>query len=209
MNCCHQNNTVELATCGLGASCAGTCSAHGATLCPSGDCAGDCEIPFDQEPGQTASQRRTLATQPAVAFKWCSPQCNVWKHKGCCYNPACNRRRSRACRWMNFLTGPSYICIVQALSQYLFRKYLSIPGQFAQWIVDLWGPGGAHSWHLFFGWRCPVVPRLAHMNIIRIKNIFYLALQCRLECEPGFVSQQTPLITCVDGKYVKSVIIRK
>ena len=29
------------------------------------------------------------------------------------------------------------------------------------------------------------------------------ALQCRLECEPGYVAQRTPLITCVKGKYAK------
>ena len=29
------------------------------------------------------------------------------------------------------------------------------------------------------------------------------ALQCRLECEPGYVAQRTPLITCVNGEYAK------
>merc|ERR1719270_1230510 len=29
----------------------------------------------------------------------------------------------------------------------------------------------------------------------------YTALQCRLECEAGYISQKTPLITCVDGIY--------
>ena len=33
------------------------------------------------------------------------------------------------------------------------------------------------------------------------------AIQCRLECEPGFVAQHTPLITCVNGQYAKGVII--
>ena len=31
----------------------------------------------------------------------------------------------------------------------------------------------------------------------------YPALQCRLECEPGYVAQRTPLITCVNGEYAK------
>ena len=33
--------------------------------------------------------------------------------------------------------------------------------------------------------------------------IKFPALQCRLECEPGFVSQRSPLITCVNGEYAK------
>ena len=32
---------------------------------------------------------------------------------------------------------------------------------------------------------------------------FLLALQCRLECEPGYVAQRVPLITCVNGEYEK------
>ena len=31
------------------------------------------------------------------------------------------------------------------------------------------------------------------------------ALQCRLECDSGYVAQQTPLITCVKGEYAKKV----
>ena len=34
------------------------------------------------------------------------------------------------------------------------------------------------------------------------KNQFS-ALQCWLECEPGYVAQRVPLITCVDGEYEK------
>ena len=41
ITCCHPNNTFEVATCGQGASCAGQCSALGASLCPSGDCTDD------------------------------------------------------------------------------------------------------------------------------------------------------------------------
>ena len=32
---------------------------------------------------------------------------------------------------------------------------------------------------------------------------FFPALQCRLECDPGYVAQKTPLITCVNGEYAK------
>ena len=101
VNCCHLNDTIEFATCGLGASCAGKCSALGASLCPSGNCSGQCEIPFEPETRET----RSVSTKPSSAFAWCSARCNVWRHPGCCYNPVCRRKRKRACRWMNFLTG--------------------------------------------------------------------------------------------------------
>ena len=111
VNCCHQNDTLELATCGLGASCAGSCSAVGASLCPSGNCTGDCAMPFDlHETNETTSSRRSYATKPASKFKWCSARCNVWKHKGCCYNPVCREKsksHKKACGWFNYLTGTS------------------------------------------------------------------------------------------------------
>ena len=104
--CCRSDNTIEpiVATCGLGASCAGSCSDLGASLCPSGNCAGDCEMPFEEE---TTSRRPrwSAATLPSSAVKWCSARCNVWRHKECCLHPTCRRRRSRACGWMNYLTG--------------------------------------------------------------------------------------------------------
>ena len=33
--------------------------------------------------------------------------------------------------------------------------------------------------------------------------LIFSALQCWLECEPGYVAQRVPLITCVNGKYAK------
>ena len=96
VNCCHLNDRLELATCGLGASCAGSCSALGAKLCPSGDCAGDCEMPFDQDTNQIQARGQSGATKPSQEFRWCSARCNVWKNKGCCYNPKCRSKRSKA-----------------------------------------------------------------------------------------------------------------
>ena len=34
-------------------------------------------------------------------------------------------------------------------------------------------------------------------------KIFISALQCRLECEPGYIAQRKPIITCVNGVYVQ------
>ena len=117
VNCCHPNDRLELATCGLGASCAGSCSALGAKLCPSGDCTGDCEMPFDQDTNQIQARGQSGATKPSQKFRWCSARCNVWKNKGCCYNPKCRSKRSKACRWMNYLTGDIFnILELQTLS---------------------------------------------------------------------------------------------
>ena len=33
--------------------------------------------------------------------------------------------------------------------------------------------------------------------------LHFSALQCRLECQSGYVAQRTPLITCVNGEYAK------
>ena len=39
-------------------SCGASCSALGAKLCPSGDCSGDCRIPFGQATSDDKIQRR-------------------------------------------------------------------------------------------------------------------------------------------------------
>ena len=41
------------------------------------------------------------------------------------------------------------------------------------------------------------------MEPSKLKFEIFLALQCRLECESGYVAQRTPLITCVNGEYAK------
>ena len=107
--CCHLNHTIELATCGLGVSCGGSCSTLGAFLCPSGDCSGDCRMSFGNEIDQNGAQSRlSLATLPSRHFKWCSAKCNVWRHQQCCFNPVCYRKsrsHKEACSWFNYLSG--------------------------------------------------------------------------------------------------------
>ena len=153
VNCCHENNTLELAACGLGASCAGTCSALGAVLCPSGNCSGSCEMPFEEEEAEEATSRRkpsSQATKPITAFKWCSPRCNVWRNKGCCYNPVCKKKRSRACRWINFLTG-KIVRFQTDLNLNLFRKHLPAAWLFAEWELVLSVEGAPCLWNKFPG----------------------------------------------------------
>ena len=112
VTCCHPDNTFEVATCGQGASCAGQCSALGASLCPSGDCTDDprtCDRDFgSDEDGQSGGSTDTLS---ALDLDWCTNakhQCRVIKHKDCCYNPKClkwSEDRKERCAWLNYLTG--------------------------------------------------------------------------------------------------------
>ena len=139
VNCCHENNTLELAACGLGASCAGACSALGAVLCPSGNCSGSCEMPFEEEEETKEATSRGFssgATKPSKAYRWCSPRCNVWKTKGCCYNPNCKKKRSKECRWIDFITG-NIVRIRARLNLNLFREHLPAAWLFAKWELVL------------------------------------------------------------------------
>ena len=111
VTCCHPDNSFEVATCGQGASCAGKCSAIGASLCPSGNCTDDpatCDLEFNDETSEDQGRKRSSATLSGTDLAWCtSDGCRVRKHKGCCYNPNCLRWRGRrrACKWLNYLTG--------------------------------------------------------------------------------------------------------
>ena len=87
VNCCRSDNTLKLATCGLGASCAGQCSALGASLCPSGECSDDprtCELDFNNDNAEGQQQRgQSTATLSGSDLKWCiSDRCRVRKHPG-------------------------------------------------------------------------------------------------------------------------------
>ena len=103
VSCCHQNETQEIVSCGLGTSCAGQCSAIGASLCPSGVCSGnpaDCQIGLDID-------ARSLATLPSTTLQGCLQQCNVRRRRECCYCPTCRQRYPSACSWMNYLRTSS------------------------------------------------------------------------------------------------------
>ena len=164
VNCCRSDNTVELATCGLGVSCAGNCSALGASLCPTGNCTGGCDMPFEQQETYEIESRSRISasTQPSTAFKWCTPKCNVWQRKGCCYNPVCRKRsvsHKRACRWFNYLTGTSWWTPQQlGADNYFFRKDLPFPRKLALWQLELWNARDSNPWHPPLGQRCTVIP---------------------------------------------------
>ena len=109
VTCCHANQSIEVKTCGFGASCEGKCTAINAYLCPSGNCTGeirDCEYDFDRENGgDEPDESSSIATEPSSSFNWCSPRCPVVKHKACCFNPKCFKKKSERCKFISFLTG--------------------------------------------------------------------------------------------------------
>merc|ERR1712062_128736 len=96
VTCCHQNTTAELATCGMGTSCEGSCSAIKASLCPSGDCAGDCELPFELESNLNEG-KLSISSIPPWQLNWCTNSCNVWTYPVCCFNPVCYEARKKTC----------------------------------------------------------------------------------------------------------------
>ena len=114
VTCCHQSSLqVSIVSCGLGASCAGQCSAMGAILCPSGVCTErprDCVLNMDawaENRTQEIQQNKTrsLVTQSSNTFGWCSPKCKVNKYPGCCFNPECYKKRKKFCKFQSYMTG--------------------------------------------------------------------------------------------------------
>ena len=146
VTCCHPDNPPEEVTCGRGASCAGQCSALGASLCPSGKCTDDpitCDLEFpskddvEEEIGGSIATISPLdldveeesvgsiETLSPLDLAWCdnaNHQCRVRKHKECCYNPKCLKwnGRKEACSWLNYLTGNSIRFLeISSLSRFL------------------------------------------------------------------------------------------
>jgi len=91
VTCCHQNNTMELATCGMGTSCEGSCSAIKASLCPSGDCA-DCA---GLETNQTEDRFTAVTSLSSWHVKHCPGiACRVCtRNPICCLDPDCRKIR--------------------------------------------------------------------------------------------------------------------
>ena len=113
-SCCASDNTQQQVLCGRGTSCAGECSAQGATLCPSGNCTDnpeDCKInltleglatSFCSNKGETlcssgqcvgnpddcesSSDRRGFAQSllPSWVFSWCPKKCRFVRKYPAC-----------------------------------------------------------------------------------------------------------------------------
>ena len=128
VTCCHPDNPPEEVTCGRGVSCAGQCSALGASLCPSGKCTDDprtCDLEFPSKDDVEEESGGSIATISPLDLDWCDNakhQCRVRKHKECCYNPKCLKwnGRKEACSWLNYLTGNSIRFLeISSLSRFL------------------------------------------------------------------------------------------
>ena len=181
VTCCHlSDNSPQNTTCGKGVSCAGGCAALESSLCPSGRCTEDpktCDIKFDDN----ELENEETGTYPVIAtgsnLKWCANsryQCRVRKHPECCYYPSCLNEKN----W----PGRKDAC---AWLNYLTGKKCPLPGSL---------PHGS--------WTCEVQEVPIHGATFLDEGAqTYPALQCRLECEPGYVAQRTPIITCVNGEY--------
>ena len=113
VTCCRPDNIPKVVTCGQGASCAGQCSALGASLCPSGKCTDDprtCNLEFRSDDDVEEESEGSIATLSPYQLDWCTNskhQCRVREHMECCYNPNCLKWEGRkdACAWLNYLTG--------------------------------------------------------------------------------------------------------
>ena len=141
VNCCLPNNTVALAYCGLGVSCEDCCKDFGASLCPSGDCSGNCEWTLENEAESVqdtllatepesngyetpTTQGQSVATNPSLAFAWCPPKCDVVEHVGCCFNPVCLKEKPDICnKLVLLLKGSGKVLGQQGLAGHSLRKW--------------------------------------------------------------------------------------
>ena len=108
VTCCLPDNSFKVATCGKGASCAGQCSALGASLCPSGNCTSDpktCQFEFGQISPEDRLREQSDATESSSSLSSCSPSCRVKIDPSCCYHQECYDKRPKLCDWKNYLTG--------------------------------------------------------------------------------------------------------
>ena len=108
VTCCLADNSFKVATCGKGASCAGQCSALGASLCPSGNCTSDpktCQFDFDKISSDDRQRGRSDVTGSSSSLRSCFPRCKVVEDESCCFHKKCFEKRPKLCNWANFTTG--------------------------------------------------------------------------------------------------------
>jgi len=164
--CCTISKTPFSTTCGQGRSCAASCFAQDASLCPSNNCEA-CDN-FEEEPDE---EGRSIATLGSSFWKWCpSKGCRVGgRSRGCCFNAVCNEKRPKKCAWLQYFAGNS----------------CPRPGRIG---------------HGQFSCTQLEIP-IGDTPDINGEMETYKTLQCRLDCDAGYVSDLSPVITCVEGSY--------
>ena len=126
--------------------------------------------------------------------------CRVLYHSACCFHPTCYSKSPKKCSWLNYFTGVSCFFITFSL-QPNFRPLLSQTWQHPEWQLELPNSGAAHTWRHILGQWHQHLPWWAIFYQNPIIPLPLSALQCRLDCNPGYVAHKAPIITCVNGQY--------
>ena len=198
--CCKLDGTPVSVVCGRGYSCAALCFSEEASLCPSDNCA-NCE---DLEERPQQQRGRSSVTRPSSKLSHCTRNgCKVrGRFKACCFHPRCAKRRQRQCSWLNYLVGKFELPVWKRLtSTKKFRPQVHTTWWHSKWTLVLWGAGDTNSRDCRLEWWPGNLSRCSGTEKVPLYNFFPSAYQCRLDCNAGYVSDLSPVITCVEGSY--------
>ena len=207
VTCCGINLRPQSVSCGHGVSCSGQCSAKDAFLCPSGVC-DNCEQGLQMEEELTQERVFAPVTLPSWALSHCPRLCHSSSARSvltrywplCCYHPTCKAMsvvRSKCVNHAVYLgtLEPIQTCHPSSAGRSCLPAG-SIPH--GQWTcskqqvplpsIEINGTIATFPGVLFIS--SPLLTLFSHP-----------ALQCQLECSPGHMSNISPVVVCVEGKY--------
>ena len=199
VTCCGLDGRETEVSCGGGLGCSAVCSTLSASLCPSGDCS-DCHSIDNTTEVQSVSQRRrkkkscTGASGVSCLNKCVGNGCKVGRgSEYCCFHPTCKKRRKRKCSWMQWYTGDS--C----------PKPGKIPK--GEWICPVQEKQVTKDTEVTKVTEATEVTEVSEDTQLSSNEtsddlpVHREDLQCHLECQPGFVPNLSPTVTCVRGKF--------
>ena len=145
-----------------------------------------------------------MSNLPSWVFNWCPRNCRWVKYwPQCCYHPICARKKKKRCSWISNYFGIAVL--TSSLTNLLFLLGQSCPqpaspphGNWTCLQQEIPIPGASS----FLDGNITSYKGMLHylLSIYILKELF-AALECRLDCHPGYVSQWTPIVTCVDGRF--------
>ena len=145
-------------------------------------------------------RRKPISSRPSWEFKWCTPRCWVRYHKACCFHPICQKRKQGLCSWMNYFTGGKH-----CLFFILFATFQATPAPNPATSPMAVGVAKCRKSQFLTPPSWTVTPTPIPVSNLKLPHSlpwhFLSALQCRLDCNPGYVAHKTPIITCVNGEY--------